>query len=106
MLTESTRRRSAFPVRMSYRVKVRSDPAEARILDSDQLNLRDVMDSVDVGNVNVDIGADLTRNKMCQWLEVFPFHYNDSLIFVPDMDNIGSSCEEGFRTVMINATSG
>ena len=49
--------RSAFPVRMSYRVKVRSDPILARTDASDKLNRTDVIVSVEVGNVRFEIGA-------------------------------------------------
>lgn len=66
--TVKTSRRSALPVRMSYRVNVRSVPVDARMDDSDQLNLRAVMDSVDVGNRRVDTGADLVKAN-------FQLHY-------------------------------
>lgn len=49
--------RSAFPVRMSYRVKVRSDPTLARMDASDGLNRTDVIVSAEVGNVRLEIGA-------------------------------------------------
>ena len=49
--------RSAFPVRMSYSVKVRSDPTLARTDASDELNLTEVIVSVEVGNVRFEIGA-------------------------------------------------
>lgn len=49
--------RSAFPVRISYSVKVRSDPTLARTDGSDRLNLTEVIVSVDVGNVRFEIGA-------------------------------------------------
>jgi len=48
--------RSAFPVRISYNVKVRSEPMLARTLDSDKLNRTQVIVSVEVGNVIFDIG--------------------------------------------------
>jgi hypothetical protein len=43
-----TTRRSALPVRMSYSVKLRSEPMLARTLDSDKLKRREVIVSVDV----------------------------------------------------------
>lgn len=43
--------------RMSYRVKVRSVPIEARTEGSEGLNLREVMVSVEVGNVRLDMAA-------------------------------------------------
>ena len=49
--------RSAFPVRTSYRVKVRSDPTLARTDASDRLNRTEVIVSVEVGNVRFEIGA-------------------------------------------------
>ena len=49
--------RSAFPVRMSYSVKVRSDPTLARTDASDKLNRTEVIVSVEVGNVRFEIGA-------------------------------------------------
>ena len=58
--------RSAFPVRISYSVKVRSDPTLASTDASDRLNLTEVIVSVEVGNVRFEIGAVLpypTRSK-------------------------------------------
>ena len=49
--------RSAFPVRISYSVNVRSDPMLARTDDSLKLNRTAVIVSVDVGKVRLDIGA-------------------------------------------------
>ena len=51
--------RSALPVRMSYKVKVRSDPAEASTEDSEGLKWIDVTVSVDVEYVRFDSGLDL-----------------------------------------------
>lgn len=60
--------RSAFPVRISYNVKVRSEPILASTEDSLRLNLTAVIVSVDVGKVRFVTGAllgylsDLTGN--------------------------------------------
>lgn len=59
ILTVRTSLLSAFPVRMSYNVNVRFEPADASIDDSDQLNFRAVIDSEDVGYDSVETGADL-----------------------------------------------
>jgi hypothetical protein len=56
-LTCMTKRRSAFPVRMSYNVNVLSVPADASIEDSERLNLIEVTVSLEVENVMLDIGA-------------------------------------------------
>ena len=53
--------RSAFPVRMSYSVNVRSDPTLARMDASDKLNRTEVTVSVEVGNVRFEIGAVLPQ---------------------------------------------
>ena len=50
-------RRSALPVRISYSVKVLSEPILAKTDDSERLNLTAEIVSVDVGNVRFDIGA-------------------------------------------------
>lgn len=52
-----TTRRSALPVRMSYKVKVRSEPTLARMDDSLRLKRTASMVSVDVGKVRLDIAA-------------------------------------------------
>lgn len=52
-----TTRRSAFPVRISYSVNVRSEPTLASTEDSLRLKRTEVMVSVEVGNVRFDIGA-------------------------------------------------
>ena len=57
--------RSAFPVRMSYRVKVLSDPRLARTDDSLRLKRTVVIVSDDVGNVKFDIGA------LLQWKLIY-----------------------------------
>ena len=49
--------RSAFPVRMSYNVKVRSEPILARTDDSLRLKRMAVIVSVEVGKVIFEIGA-------------------------------------------------
>ena len=54
-------RRSALPVRISYSVKVLSEPMLARTDDSERLNLTAEIVSVDVGNVRFDIGALLVK---------------------------------------------
>lgn len=56
-----TTRRSAFPVRMSYRVKVRSEPTDARIDVSLALKRTEDMVSVEVGNVRFEMGALLLK---------------------------------------------
>lgn len=50
-------RLSAFPVRMSYNVKVRSVPILARTEASDMLNRTEVIVSVDVGKERSEMGA-------------------------------------------------
>lgn len=50
-------RRSALPVRMSYKVNVLSDPILASTDDSDKLNRTAEIVSLDVGKVRLDIGA-------------------------------------------------
>lgn len=52
-----TIRLSAFPVRMSYNVKVRSVPILASTEDSDILKRTEVMVSVDVGKERSEMGA-------------------------------------------------
>lgn len=59
-----TIRFSAFPVRMSYNVKVRSVPILASTEDSDILKRTDVIVSVDVGKVRSEMGAFL-KPFMC-----------------------------------------
>jgi hypothetical protein len=49
--------RSAFPVRISYNVNVRSEPMLARTEGSLRLKRTAVIVSVDVGKVKFDIGA-------------------------------------------------
>lgn len=58
-----TTRRSAFPVRISYRVNVRSEPMLANTDDSLMLNRTDVIVSVDVGKVRFEIGALLQEQR-------------------------------------------
>ena len=50
-------RRSALPVRISYSVKVLSEPILARTEDSARLNFTAEIVSVEVGNVRFEIGA-------------------------------------------------
>jgi len=57
-----TIRLSALPVRISYRVKVRSVPVLARTEDSDMLKRTEVMVSVEVGNERFDKGALLRKS--------------------------------------------
>lgn len=52
-----TTRRSALPVRMSYSVKVLSEPILASTDDSARLNLTAEIVSVEVGKVRFDMGA-------------------------------------------------
>lgn len=56
-----TTRLSAFPVRMSYKVNVRSEPMLARTDDSAILKRTDVIVSVEVGNVRFETGALLRK---------------------------------------------
>lgn len=56
MRTCMTTRRSALPVRMSYSVKVRSEPMLASTEDSERLNRTLVIVSEDVGKVRSDTG--------------------------------------------------
>ena len=57
-----TTRLSAFPVRMSYKVNVRSEPMLARTDDSAILKRTDVIVSVEVGKIRFETGA-LLRQK-------------------------------------------
>lgn len=50
-------RLSAFPVRMSYKVNVRSEPILASTEDSDRLKRRAEIVSVEVGKVRFDMAA-------------------------------------------------
>lgn len=56
-----TTRLSAFPVRMSYKVNVRSEPMLAKTDDSAILKRTDVIVSVEVGNVRFETGALLRK---------------------------------------------
>lgn len=56
-----TTRLSAFPVRMSYKVNVRSEPMLARTDDSAILKRTDVIVSVEFGNVKFETGALLRK---------------------------------------------
>lgn len=56
--------RSAFPVRMSYNVNVRSVPILARTDGSEALKRTSVIVSTEVGNVKFDIGALLCRKGL------------------------------------------
>jgi hypothetical protein len=56
--------RSALPVRISYKVKVRSDPTEASTEDSEGLNRIDVTVSVEVEYVRFDRGLDLKMGSI------------------------------------------
>ena len=56
-----TTRLSAFPVRMSYKVNVRSEPMLARTDDSAILKRTDVIVSVEVGKVRFETGALLRK---------------------------------------------
>jgi hypothetical protein len=55
--------RSALPVRISYSVKVRSEPMLAKMDDSLRLKRTAVIVSVEVGNVRLDMGALLQRRQ-------------------------------------------
>ena len=56
-----TTRRSAFPVLISYKVNVRSEPIEARIDDSERLNRMADTVSEDVECVRSEIGVFLLK---------------------------------------------
>ena len=56
-----TTRLSAFPVRMSYKVNVRSEPMLARTDDSAILKRTDVIVSVEAGKVRFETGALLRK---------------------------------------------
>jgi hypothetical protein len=56
-----TTRLSAFPVRISYKMNVRSEPMLARTDDSAILKRTDVIVSVEVGNVRFETGALLRK---------------------------------------------
>jgi len=58
-----TTRLSAFPVLMSYKVNVRSEPMLARTEDSLMLKRTDVIVSIEVGNVRFEIGALLRKES-------------------------------------------
>jgi hypothetical protein len=60
-----TTRRSALPVRMSYRVNVRSEPTLARTDGSARLNRTEDTVSLEVGKVRFDTGADLSTGQQC-----------------------------------------
>lgn len=59
-----TVRRSAFPVRISYRVNVRSEPMLARTDDSERLKRTDVIVSAEVGKDRFVIGALLVSSQI------------------------------------------
>lgn len=61
--------RSAFPVRISYNISVRSDPTEASTEDSEGLKRMEVTLSVEVEYVRLDRGFDLENKfKLCESL--------------------------------------
>lgn len=73
-------------------MSVRSVPADARIEDSDKLNLTQVIVSFEVGKVRLDIGVDLywyisvgARSAGAQRVIL--------LCLIPNVDNIGGSSE-------------
>lgn len=61
--TWKTRRRSAFPVRISYKVNVLSEPVDANTDDSDKLNFNAEMVSVEVGKLRFITGVDLKEHE-------------------------------------------
>lgn len=63
-----TTRRSAFPVRISYRVNVRSEPMLASTEDSARLKRTADIVSMDVGKVRLDIGALLLAQQLVELL--------------------------------------
>lgn len=85
-----TIRLSAFPVRMSYNVKVRSVPILARTEDSDILKRTDVMVSIDVGKERSDMGALLKSTVLNSNHD--EEHLN-SLCFIPYLHDVRSCCE-------------
>ena len=89
--------RSALPVRMSYRVNVRSEPILERTEDSERLNFTAEIVSVEVGNVRLEIGALLyIFISIAQGVSTMCV-----LCLVPDLDNSRGSCEQGIRPVVI-----
>ena len=90
-------RLSAFPVRMSYNVKVRSVPILARTEDSDMLKRTEEIVSVDVGKERSDIGALLHIFK----LELRHKTLN-SLGFVPRLYDVRSRRKYWITPVVIN----
>jgi len=80
--------RSAFPVRISYSVNVRSEPILARTDDSLKLKRTAVIVSVEVGKVRFDIGALLIRYRV---RDRFTASCRYSLCFVPYLNEVGSS---------------
>ena len=74
--------RSAFPVRMSYRVNVRSEPMLARTDGSAALKRTLVIVSVEVGKVRFEMGALLNRCQRArsQALTVIPTWFRPILV--------------------------
>ena len=93
-----TTRLSAFPVRMSYKVNVRSEPMLARTDDSAILKRTDVIVSVEVGNVKFETGALLGESLMGSKTR----NIKDILCFVPYLYCIGSCGEERVCTMVVN----
>ena len=93
-----TTRRSALPVRMSYKVKVRSEPILASTDDSARLNLMAEMVSVEVGNVRLDIGALLGEIKLLVMGTVIT---GDALGFIPYLDDRGGGRKQGVRPMVV-----
>lgn len=83
---------SALPVRISYRVNVRSDPVLARILDSERLKRTEVIVSMEVGKVRLDIGADL-RGDIQTIIEPEYIKRGRALRLIPYLNEIRCSCK-------------
>lgn len=95
-----TTRRSAFPVRMSYKVNVRSEPMLARTDDSAMLKRTDVIVSVEVGNVRFETGALLRKKGGKYGKEIRKL--KNGLCFVPYLDCVRTCGEERVRTVVVD----
>jgi hypothetical protein len=81
-------RRSAFPVRTSYRVNDRSEPVDASTEVSDWLNFRAVTVSVDVGKVRFITGDVLNE---VQSTRTYDEMQQEILCLIPQLYGVRSS---------------
>ena len=97
-----TIRLSAFPVRMSYNVKVRSEPILARTDDSAMLKRTDVIVSVEVGNVRFETGALLKKEE---FVNIYAREIRELqekvLCFIPYLYCIGSCGKKRVCTMVV-----